>query len=243
MKKFLCIILLLNGLYAHSQFIVKDDVYDFPIKQGSKEWAEIESVEKRITALQIPDNVLLDISTEGLLETCLAFPYLIDILFCDNYQKGFEALVAEFNGFQELLKRKDLITVLLNKYKNLTTDVTSLRYQNSVEQGKFSFRHFVLEFMLTQDVVFKNLNLEQERQLFLLTAEHKKIKNSYLDIFSNLNFLSTNVLYAKKIINDPNFKFESIEQKKAISDFVNAPLYIDQQIIGDLEKQVMLNIK
>jgi hypothetical protein len=243
MKNFLCIILLLNGLYAHSQFIVKDDVYDFPIKQGSKEWAEIESVEKRIAALQIPDNILSDISTEGLLETCLAFPHLTDILFFDNYQKGFEALVGEFNGFQELLKRKNLITVMLKKYKNLATDVTSLRSQNSVEQGRFTFRHFVLEFMLTQDVVFKNLNLEQEKQLFLLNSEHKKIKNSYLNIFSSLNFLPTNVLYAKKIINDPNFKFESAEQKRIVSDFVNAPLYIDQQIIVDLEKHIMLNIK
>jgi hypothetical protein len=56
MKKFIFIMLLMNGLFVYSQSIVKD-VYDFPIKQGSKEWTKIESVEKRIAVLQIPDAV------------------------------------------------------------------------------------------------------------------------------------------------------------------------------------------
>ncbi|MDR0603929.1 MAG: hypothetical protein LBG80_06470 [Bacteroidales bacterium] len=242
MKKIFCVILLLNGLYAHGQSII-EDVYDFPIKQGSKEWVKIESVEKRIAILQVPDVILSSISTEGLLETCLTFPYLTDILFCDNYQQGFEALVTEFNGFQELLKRQDLINTLLKKYKSLSTNLTAFQSQNNVEQGRFIFRHFVLEFMLAQDVVVKNLSLEQEKQLFLLCYEHKKIKNNYSDIFSSLNFISTNLLYAKKMINDPNFKFESIKQKQALSDFVNTPLHIDQQIIDDIENHIMLNVK
>jgi hypothetical protein len=143
----------MNGLCAYGQTVTKiNDVYDFPVKQESKEWVQLESVEKRIEALQIPDFVLTKISTEGLLETCLAFPYLTDILFCDDYQKGFEALSTEFNGFRELLIRKDLTEVLLKKYQALNSRLTTVRLQKSVEQGKFSFRHFVLEFILTQDV-------------------------------------------------------------------------------------------
>jgi hypothetical protein len=186
---------------------------------------------------------LAGISTEGLLETCLNFPYLTDFLFANDYQQGVEVLAAEFNGFGELLKRKDLTDVLLKKYKSLITEAANIRSYNSVEQGMFSFRHFILELLLTQDVVFKKLSLEQDKQLFSLCFEHKKIKNSYSDIFSNLNALSVNLLYAKKALNDPDFKFESAEQKKALSDFIKAPQSIDQRIIDNIEKYINVNCK
>jgi hypothetical protein len=38
----------MNGLCVYSQTVIKiNDEYDFPVKQGSKEWAQFESVEKR----------------------------------------------------------------------------------------------------------------------------------------------------------------------------------------------------
>jgi len=37
MKNILCIILVINGLHVYGQ-ATYEDVYDFPIKQGSKEW-------------------------------------------------------------------------------------------------------------------------------------------------------------------------------------------------------------
>jgi hypothetical protein len=79
MKALYCLILSMIGLFVFCQTAVRD-VYDFPLKQGSKEWTQIESVEKRIAALQLPEAVLKKISTEGLLETCLNYPYLIDFL-------------------------------------------------------------------------------------------------------------------------------------------------------------------
>jgi len=82
----------------------------------------------------------------------------------------------EFNGFGELLKRSDLTTVLLDKYNRLGVDVSSLRAKNEIEQGWFTFRHFILEFMLAQDIVLDNLTEKQENPLFLLCFEHKKIK-------------------------------------------------------------------
>ncbi|MGV8139196.1 MAG: hypothetical protein AB2L20_28715 [Mangrovibacterium sp.] len=242
MKNIFYVVFLISGLPIYGQTTVRD-VYKFPFKQGSKEWTQLESVEKRIAALQIPDSIVTEISTEGLLETCLEFPYLTDIFFCENYQEGFEALIAEFNGFQEFFKRGDLINVLLKKYKNISTDITSLRSKSSVEQGNFSFRCFVLEFMLTQDIVFKKLSSRQEEQLFLLSFEHKQTKSNYSDIFSNLNALPLNLLYAKKIINDPDFKFEDAKQKKAILDFVQAPVSINQQIVDDIEKYIKASYK
>jgi hypothetical protein len=232
----------MNSIYAYSQYKINDE-YNFPVKQGSKEWGQFESVEKRLAVLQIPDLVLSKISTEGLLETCLAFPYLTDILFCDDYQKGFEALSAEFNGFQELLRRRDITKALLKKYETLNSSFTNVRLKENIEQGRFSFRHFALEFMLTQDIVLKNLNSEQKKQLFLLTSECKKTKNRFPDLFSDLNALPIKLLYAKIIMSDPEFIFENAEQKQVLSDFIKAPVHIDQRIIDNIENYINTNYK
>ena len=127
----------------------------------------------------------------------------------DNCQHGFDGLVAQFNGFRELLKRDNLANTLLEKYKRFCIEVSDIQMKKDSERGMFSYRHFVLEYMLVQDFVLKNLSLEQEKQLFLLSFEHKKMKQNYMDIFSNINYFPTNLLYAKKIINDSDFKFES----------------------------------
>ena len=73
------------------------------------DWQHPTIIQDSINALQIPDAVLESISTAGLLETCLEYPYLIEIFFSNDYKYGFETgLVAGFNGYRELLKRHDL---------------------------------------------------------------------------------------------------------------------------------------
>ena len=228
MKKIFYLIVLMSGLYANAQ-TTSNDVYDFSIKQGSKEWKAIEDIDARIAFLQIPDTILSEISTDGLLEICLRFPYLTDIFFCDNYQKGFETLTKEFNGFQELLSRQDLIDVLLKKYKALYVDIEKISPLNEVEKGRLTFRHFVVEFMLTQDVIMNNLSLEKEHQLFLLSFEHQDLKSHHQDIFSNLNAIPTNLLYVKKIIKDSLFIYEDEEQRRAIFDFAQNPTLISKK--------------
>ena len=242
-KKIFCIIsCVIHGLFAYCQ-MKANDVYKFPIKQGTEEWWQFETIEKRIVALQMPDTVLVKISTEGLLVTCLDFPYLISVLFGDNAQHGFEALMDKFNGFRELFKRLDLTDVLLEKYKSLIVDFNDIQLLKDVEQGRFTFRHFVLEFMFAQDAVLKNLSFEQEKQLFTLSFEHKRMKQNYSNIFSNLNDMSTNLLYAKKIMNDSDFKFENAEMKKALSDFIKKPVVIDQRTVGFIEDYINVKYK
>jgi len=211
------------------------DRYEFPIKPGSDEWKRIETIAGRLDKLQIPDAVLASISTEGLLETCLYFPFLVDIFFYTNYQRGFEALVEEFNGFRELLKRPDLTKVLIEKYYWTGQDVENAKTMQSAGKGMFSFRHFVLEFLMAQDVVLNSLNEEQEKTLFLLTLEHKKLKTSNRDIFSGLNDLPTCLLYAKKMTNDNRADGKMMLQ---LLNFIQVPAHIDRNMVDYLENYV-----
>ena len=219
---------------TRSGYIKPDDKYEFPDISGMSDWKRPGIIQERKEALQIPENVLANISTAGLLETCLEYPYLIDIHFFDDFQKGFNVLTAQFNGFNELLKRPDLVNVLLGKFYALTEDVKGMRLLESVERGRFSFRTFALEFMLAQDAVLEKLNAEQEKELFLLNFKHREIKNSYSGVFGNWHIVSSALLYAKTVMCDNAADSYANE----LSKFIESPLYIDPNTFKYLEDYI-----
>jgi hypothetical protein len=45
------------------------------------------------------------------------------------------------------------------------------------------------------------------------------------------------------IVSAPEFKFESVEQKRVLTDFIKAPVHIDQQIIDNIENYIGINYK
>ena len=219
--------------------ICAEDGYKFPDIPEMNDWQRPGIIKERIAALQIPDACLEILYTKGLLETCLEFPYNIDMLLSDNYQRGFNSLVANFNGFRELFERPDLVSVLLNKYNELAEYVKSVYLLESVERGMLSLRMFIFEFILAQDVVLENLNTEQERELFLLSLEHRKIKSDYPDIFGGWHYVSRALLYAKKIMLDnaagdyADELWEFINGRSLPMDF-----YIDQNTVKYLDDYI-----
>jgi len=218
----------------NQNFLLRNEIkdkYEFPDISEMNKWDRPNIIQERLDALQIPEAVLSKISTEGLLETCMEFPYLLDIFLYDNFQKGFEELQVEFNGFREILKRPDLAEVLIEKYFWMIKDVTETKLLASSRKGKFSFQHFVLEYMIAQDVVLTNLNKEQEETLFLLALEYKEIKNSNPDIFSGLNELPTYLLYAKKIMND---NLVDPQMMNILFSFIQNPAHINHNTINYL---------
>jgi len=202
------------------------DKFEFPDISHINDWNSVDIMPRRFKALQLPDGVLANISTAGLLETCLEFPYLLVLFYSNDFQRGFEdGLLATFNGFRELMKRQDLVNALIEKYNDLRFGVKNVKILTLEEQGKFSFRHFVLEMIIAQDVVIKNMSEEQERTLFLLAIEHSEIKRNNPDIFGGFHTASTALLYAKKVTNDNQVR---ADMKQPLADFLRAPSFVDQ---------------
>jgi len=218
------------------------DKFVFPIQPNTGGWAQYKTVFDRIVALQIPSTILMTISTQGLLETCLDYPYLINIHFYNNYQLGFEALLKEFNGFRELLRRTDLPDALIKKYVNMGLDLPDILMQSDVEKGSFSCRHFVLDYILAQDVVLNNLSVEQERALFFLSFEHTQIKSDNPYIFGNLSTIPTCLLYAKKMTRDIDAEVSG-NMRQPLQDFIQAPRLVDRNIREYLEEYAKKKFK
>lgn len=225
--------------YADSK--PSEDKYEFPDIYAMNDWENPGVIQRRKAALQIPEGVLASISTAGLLETCLEYPYNIDIFHHDNFQGSFNILMGQFNGYHELLQRPDLIKSVLDKYYRLTDDVKNAPFLESIEIGRFSYRLFIFEFMLAQDIVIANLSEEQEQNLFLLSFYHKELKSTYPDIYGGWHNISRAMLYSKIIVRD-NAAGSYVDK---LSKFIEAPknVNIDSNIIKYLDDYIKAKYK
>ncbi|NJO00385.1 MAG: hypothetical protein HC880_00715 [Bacteroidia bacterium] len=119
------------------------DQYDFPLRPGMPEWAALQTGEDMYKVTQLPDSVLQEISSEGLLETCLDYPLLYNVFAYTSLQFGFTRVLSRFNGFEELGSRPDASPLLLNRYQEM--DVTCFQNMSEVEQGGYTFTFTFVE--------------------------------------------------------------------------------------------------
>lgn len=166
---------------AYSQTYDPDIEYDYAVKPGTAEWKSMEDRSERVESCQIPKEILSKLSTQQLLKTCLNYPFMCDIFAFNDMQKGFSKVVAEFNGLQELLKRKDNAVVILNDYAKINPDKVN-DLNPGFERGSISFRMSYLEFLLNQEEVIKNMSANDEITLiekFVDKYELKRANNYY----------------------------------------------------------------
>ena len=191
-----------------------------------------DSYENRMTAYQLPEDILLKMSTEGLLESCLTYPYRIDLFITyEDYQSSFDYLVHTFNGYPELLKRPDLINVLLRKHRSydevwmmMCDSLPSL----GLEMGDYSLSHFNLAIIINQDIVFNNLSREQENELFTQFFRRFDMMEECPEQYGTRHYLAIWLLYAKKVLKDSKYKLVGLsdEMEKTLSGFAQNPNYI-----------------
>lgn len=72
------------------------------------------------TSLNIPEEDLLEMSTEQLADACLGYPrFGLVYASSSTMENGLQWVIDSFNGFEELFKREDAGTVLLQIYREL----------------------------------------------------------------------------------------------------------------------------
>lgn len=219
MKKFLLMILLsLVSVCTHSQKICNPD-FEYPIKPGDAKWENISSVAERIAALQIPEDILANLPTERLFDICLDFPYLLDVLFYEDYQKGLEALRAEFNGFDELLNRKDIGKFALAKNKKFPLELEKLKDKNDIEKGFFSFQCFVLDLILAQENVVETLSNNEEDELLKVSIQNIELRNQQKNVFGSISTSPLYLSHAKSSISNSNVKLTDSKRTITADDY------------------------
>ena len=168
--------------------------YEHPFKQSDAIWNKFSSARERVLALQIPKDILKDIPTHNLLKVCLNYPYLTDMFAYNSQTEGFNALVQKYNGFKEILKRKDLVDALLDEYEQAPQNIHLINYANEEEKGLFSIKYYVLTYLLQQAMKDTDVNKNQRERIAELVRINKEMLEKNSDIFGALCINAVNSL-------------------------------------------------
>jgi hypothetical protein len=180
--------LLLIALFSCSEGNLTDcvpnsfpDTYDYPVKPGSQEWINLESREKRAQANMIPQEILETISTGGLFESLISYPFIIDYRASEKYQVGFEQLKSENIGFTELYNRDDLFQIIYDWYESLSLECKEWVYHPS--NAPIEIELDITEMFIFQNEFLDNLNNYQIIEIFKLIFNklESKIEHGYPD--------------------------------------------------------------
>ncbi|MDR1736121.1 MAG: hypothetical protein LBR85_04525 [Oscillospiraceae bacterium] len=198
-----------DGLWFQSE--EKTDAYQFPVYEGEsgRPYAEI------VNSLQIPEDKLRAMSTEGLVETCMNYPLFALGIYTSNESMyaGFMKTRKEFNGLEALFKREDAQKILVGKF--LKVNLKELA--NGADDFSI-LRLRYLEYILAQDEILKSLTPE-ERQILTDTCQKmiaEKVEK-YKDVFS----IDSTLLIAARIqvLDNPEFA-EYAQSNKKIKYFI-----------------------
>ncbi|MFT3950215.1 MAG: hypothetical protein QM763_24835 [Agriterribacter sp.] len=176
---FLCFLITsLNNGFAQQN----STPYDYPIKPGSAEWKNFKSGDEMAAACNIPDAVVKNLTTQALVITCLNYPLFNEIFSANNLQAGFSALTDGFNGFEELLNRKDAGKELLSKYQSLNPKNLTL-LSSPEEKGDFTFRYTFIELLLSQDQIISGFTQSERQSLRQEAIKKFEQKKELIDDF------------------------------------------------------------
>lgn len=138
-------------------------LFKYPITPNTSEWREYKTTADRLKALQIPEGLLSLISTEELIDVCLDFPYIGEFLCFNDYQYGFEKVTNKFNGYKELMNRKDLVKVLPSKASEIHKLIDTSSDRKSTINSQIKLIAF--DFLIIQEDILNQFDKNTRNQL------------------------------------------------------------------------------
>jgi len=210
----------LNPKCAPYQAPAQLDVYTYPLVPGMPEWAELKTGSEKYAVTQLPDSVLQIISTEGLIESCLNYPLLGNMLAYTSLQRGVKAIMLRFNGFQELTQRSDASSALLARYSNMNPACND-GLESELEIGGYSISYALYEAIISQETFLSKLSEEEKSRLLQLALNYYTEKKKYPGIFSVFNLKCSAIIMARLMLLEEHKPFlEGMQQDDYLRFFI-----------------------
>ena len=105
----LCVCIGTEGIYGYEKENDEPFRYVYPITPEDEEWDRIDSVEEKIEACRIPQELLNEMTNEELYQAIMDFPFLCDIFVATSQEEGVESLEKTCDAYRELLSRDLLL--------------------------------------------------------------------------------------------------------------------------------------
>ena len=150
-----------------------DDVYFYPIDVDVRGYAFLDTV--LINQWQIPEDILLSMSDEGLIVTCLNLPYFhakgnLPSSTLYPIKDKLQFAINNFNGLQELLKRENIHKKLKQLYitPEFRLGKNGIRYYNASRHYKV--RIYYLAKLLSYKEILIKYSHEELLEIFDRTS-------------------------------------------------------------------------
>ena len=147
-----------------------DKPYDFRPITEAPGFAYLPNREK-LEALQLPEDILNKMTTRTLVETCLNYPLFTEVMTSSSgIRGGMQTLIEQkfFNGFNELLERKDAYIYLREKFLSFDQLAITNKGWSGNEWAEYRFKLTKILLLLGRDEVLESANASYESKISLL---------------------------------------------------------------------------
>ncbi|PIU58306.1 MAG: hypothetical protein COS89_01050 [Deltaproteobacteria bacterium CG07_land_8_20_14_0_80_38_7] len=190
-KKTWCFYLILAGFAMTINGVHAQESQD-------KSMTESEDVDKVKIVNQIPEGILLDMSTEELIQAYIESRFTGLILAYDNPQDGFNRVYEDFSGLRELLNRDDIGIKLVTYYQGMDPGLYDPNWEPS-RIGKFTFKFIFIEVLIAQERILERLTHSEVKLLLSELLKKNELKTRYCEKHSILG-LSINAFAITRLI-------------------------------------------
>lgn len=152
------------------------DVKDKYVYPNSEVWGNLTSEEERLAVLQIPDEILKNISTFGLIRSILDIPTYWDYYASSNSSPIVRCygIFGDYNCVQELEKREDNADALATYYS--AVGLGCVESMDTEKRLLFSVQLTALETLFTKPDILKKYDYsEKQKVVAMMLQMYKKV--------------------------------------------------------------------
>ena len=198
--KTLLILLLVVPLISVAQEKI---TWDYPVKPGSEEWKKLKNNKQKVDACKIPEGILAQMQTTDLIEACLNYPLLRDVMAFNFLQGGINKLKENFGGFNELLIRDDAAKLLFVEYKMIKPNGFN-KNSSLVQKGDYAFNIMAFEIFLSQKELLNTLCKSEKKELVQELLKKLEEKNDP-EVYGRLSQMTIGLCIVRILEQDEQF--------------------------------------
>lgn len=156
-------------------------VGEYPTNYDSKEWKEM-NYQETVSACELPENMIDDMSTADLTKYVLNYPLLIDVYAFDDTELGIEHLKDISNACAELFSREDAIPNLIDAYETLECDYSAVAEGTQLMSESGYLQEIFLESYFGNNI--EELSQAEKNDIKKILEEKFEQKNESVKEFS-----------------------------------------------------------
>ncbi len=172
------------------------DAYNYPIRPGTNGWRKLNNMKEKYHACQIPEDILKEMSTLGLVETVLDYPLLFHYTAYNDMQYGFKVQADNFNGLQELYNRNDAAIEMLTIFIQMEPTAVYEEWTD-IQKGAYAASFLNIEMLLMQEAILEKLTAEQCQLLIDIASRNYQQMKAIKELYCILDLKMLSVLIQK----------------------------------------------